>query len=272
MTYARVNGTKTYYHSKGDGQTVILLHGGGQDHQVLTEQLSSLTDRYNLVTYDLRKHGKTEEIESEPLTTELLADDLFELIRTLDITDPVVFGHSLGGMALYAFADKYPDCAAGIITCGSRTCETFTMSETLYVSFLLRALPLLANEKFNNVVETVIGYITGADENAADATRVEEIRTQHSCEDAQDKSAAPILRSFKQYYTSEWDYDITGVPVLTLYGESEPWFENHCEFLSEESETHTSEMISESSHSPHISNSEELEENIREFCQRVIED
>lgn len=93
----------------GHGPAVVLAHGltaSADDWGPVAERL--LTAGLQVVAYDQRGHGYST-LGSAPFTPRRLADDLAQVIETLGLTDVVVAGHSMGGMAVAALAVHYPE-------------------------------------------------------------------------------------------------------------------------------------------------------------------
>ena len=60
MPVAAVNGVEiTYTDSGGQGQAVVLSHGFLMDQTMFGPQVTALTPRYRVVTWDQRGHGGT---------------------------------------------------------------------------------------------------------------------------------------------------------------------------------------------------------------------
>ncbi|MFC5992711.1 alpha/beta fold hydrolase [Pseudonocardia hispaniensis] len=93
--------------------TVVLVHGFALDRRTWLLQrraLAELADpAVRLVLYDQRSHGRSERASRESCTLEQLGHDLDAVIRAMAPDGPLVLvGHSMGGMALMAFAEQHP--------------------------------------------------------------------------------------------------------------------------------------------------------------------
>ncbi|MGH9271960.1 MAG: alpha/beta fold hydrolase, partial [Ilumatobacteraceae bacterium] len=54
------NGTALRVERRGDGEPLLLIHGGGEDAAMLAPQAASLADAgYDVVTYDRRGTGRS---------------------------------------------------------------------------------------------------------------------------------------------------------------------------------------------------------------------
>lgn len=92
--------------------TVVLVHGWTCHRAVWAAVARRLVlNGHRVVLYDQRGHGEST-LGSAPLTVEQLGSDLRDVLDHLDVTDAVLVGHSMGGMAVQSFAIDYPDALA----------------------------------------------------------------------------------------------------------------------------------------------------------------
>jgi len=117
--FVNVNGIELYYEKVGQGESVILLHGNGEDHtifDVLTERLSA---EHTVYAIDSRDHGKSGRVKELDYGT--MAEDVAAFIRELDIRNAVVYGFSDGGIIGLLLAIKYPMALSKLIISGANT-------------------------------------------------------------------------------------------------------------------------------------------------------
>src|SRR5579859_7611069 len=95
-SYARVNGINLYYQIHGEGEPLILLHGGLGAIEMFGEVLTVLAAGRQVIAADLQAHGRTVDID-RPMTIEAMADDIAALISYLGFKQADVMGYSLGG-------------------------------------------------------------------------------------------------------------------------------------------------------------------------------
>lgn len=98
----------------GEGRPVVLLHGVTLQWWVWSALFRLLEDRYRVLAWDMRGHGESI-TGDDGVTLEAVADDLAVVLEELDLTDAIVVGHSMGGMALARFcADHHEVLAARV--------------------------------------------------------------------------------------------------------------------------------------------------------------
>ncbi|ANY05937.1 alpha/beta fold hydrolase [Pseudonocardia sp. HH130630-07] len=96
--------------------TVVLVHGWTLDERCwapVADALAVSGTPARVVRYDHRGHGRSDDTPDELKTIDRLADDLAEVIGQVVPSGPLVLaGHSMGGMAVMALAERYPDLVA----------------------------------------------------------------------------------------------------------------------------------------------------------------
>lgn len=91
--------------------TVVLSHGYTQHHGVWHYQRKALRDAgFRVVLWDHRGHGQSEIGDPASYTIEQLGRDLHEVIGQIVPKGPLILiGHSMGGMAMMALAEQFPE-------------------------------------------------------------------------------------------------------------------------------------------------------------------
>jgi len=89
--------------------TVVLAHGYALDHRAWWRVVEALGRSCQVIAYDHRGHGRSGPATKDTASIEQLADDLGELIeRGVPAGQVVLVGHSMGGMAVMAMAERRP--------------------------------------------------------------------------------------------------------------------------------------------------------------------
>ena len=73
--YAPVNGLKLYYEIHGQGEPLVLLHGGLGATSMFGDNLTALAKVRKVIAVDLQGHGRTADIDRD-LNVEYMADDI----------------------------------------------------------------------------------------------------------------------------------------------------------------------------------------------------
>lgn len=108
---AEVNRTKLYYEMMGEGQAIVLIHGGLLDSRMWDGQFQKFAADYRVVRYDIRGYGKS--VLSKGKYSHV--KDLHSLLKYLEIDKAHVIGLSLGGTIAIDLALEYPDQVASLI-------------------------------------------------------------------------------------------------------------------------------------------------------------
>lgn len=121
---------ETYYEMTGDGEPIVFVHGAGGSHDNWHPQVKYFSDRFRVVTYDVRGHGRSGGSERK-YSCALFADDLNALLTALHLEKPVVCGLSLGGMISQEYAVKYQSNLAGLVLADTAVAAALTVSDKL---------------------------------------------------------------------------------------------------------------------------------------------
>ena len=112
--YAPVNGLELYYEVNGEGDPLILLHGGVGAIEMFGEVLPMLAGGRQVIGVDLQAHGRTADVD-RPMTFEAMADDVGALIGHLGFEKADVMGYSLGGGVALQTAIRHPEAVRKLV-------------------------------------------------------------------------------------------------------------------------------------------------------------
>jgi 3-oxoadipate enol-lactonase len=115
---ASVNGAELYYEDTGNpaGVPVVLIHGFPFSHEMWRPQVELLQDRFRVITYDVRGHGRSE-VGDGQYTIELFVDDLISLLDHLKVEKAVLCGLSMGGYIALRAVERNPERCRALILC-----------------------------------------------------------------------------------------------------------------------------------------------------------
>lgn len=95
------------YIDYGEGKdTVVLLHGWGQNIEMMKPIGDRLSNNFHIIIVDLPGFGLSEE-PKEVFTVYDYVEIIHELLKSLKITNPIMVGHSFGGKISLVYASKY---------------------------------------------------------------------------------------------------------------------------------------------------------------------
>lgn len=109
------DGARLRVHAYGPehGEVIVLIHGWSCCIEYWNQQINAFSGEYRVVAYDQRGHGESE-LGARKFGPEQLAEDLSDVLDA--VLRPgqraVLVGHSMGGMAIQAWAQRYPDQVA----------------------------------------------------------------------------------------------------------------------------------------------------------------
>ena len=112
QSIANVNQTQLHYEVTGTGDPVVLIHGLGSDLRVWDAQFPVIAQRYRVLRYDTRGHGKSALPGSEPYA---YADDLKALLDYCGMSRAHVVGQSVGGEIAIDYALAYPERVQSLV-------------------------------------------------------------------------------------------------------------------------------------------------------------
>jgi len=112
-----INGTQLYYKTVGQGEPILIIHGGpGLNYNYLFSSLSILADNHQLIFYDQRACGKSSlDVDTSSITIDNFVKDIDELRQSFGITRLNLMAHSWGGLLAMKYAIKYPDKVKSLI-------------------------------------------------------------------------------------------------------------------------------------------------------------
>jgi len=103
-----INNTGIYYEVTGQGEPLLFIHGLSSSSRSWKKQVPPFSQRYQVVTFDIRGHGRSDK-PIEPYSIELFAADTRELLRALGMSSTHVVGFSMGGMVAFQLAVDAPE-------------------------------------------------------------------------------------------------------------------------------------------------------------------
>jgi len=114
MPLVELEGARLYYEEAGSGPAVVMAHGGGGDLSQWRHQISAFSDRYRVVAFDARGHGRSISGAGAWAIDDFVGD-LKRLLARLDIDAAHLVGATLGGVVALEFALAYPEAVRSLV-------------------------------------------------------------------------------------------------------------------------------------------------------------
>lgn len=115
--YIDAAGLRTYYEVHGDGEPVVLLHGGLATADSWARQVPELSRHYRVYVPERRGHGRTPDVAG-PITYAAMAADTAAWLDALSLRDVRLIGWSDGGAVAALVAISRPDLVRKLVIIG----------------------------------------------------------------------------------------------------------------------------------------------------------
>jgi pimeloyl-ACP methyl ester carboxylesterase len=106
--YAPINGIKIWYATFGNGEPVLLLHGGLANSNYWGNQVPALARNYRVIVMDSRGHGRSAH-DDLPYGYDLMASDVIGLMDFLKLPRAALVGWSDGAIIGLDIAIHHPE-------------------------------------------------------------------------------------------------------------------------------------------------------------------
>ena len=124
------NGVEIYYEVTGQGYPLIWSHEFGGSYESWEAQVKFFSRRYQVITYAARGWPPSD-VPEDPAayTQDIVVNDLYLLMRHLNISEAHIGGLSMGGSVALNFGIAHPEMAKSLIVAsagsGSTNRDTF---------------------------------------------------------------------------------------------------------------------------------------------------
>jgi len=114
----QVDGVQTHYYDAGEGDPLVLVHGGGAGMGAAVTwiyNIPQLAKDFRVIAPDLLGYGLTEMSEPPNYSSKAVAEHLVSLLKKLQIKRASLLGWSRGGWFVSYIAIKYPAMVGRLI-------------------------------------------------------------------------------------------------------------------------------------------------------------
>jgi pimeloyl-ACP methyl ester carboxylesterase len=112
--YVQLGAVNTWYDEHGEGEPLVLLHGGLVDARFFAPNLPALAEHFHVYTPERRGHGHTPDVEG-PITYQLMTDDTIAFLEAVVGQPADLVGHSDGAFVAMLVAMQRPELVKRLV-------------------------------------------------------------------------------------------------------------------------------------------------------------
>jgi pimeloyl-ACP methyl ester carboxylesterase len=116
--YAEVNGIRLYHEIHGDGDPLVLIHGGLTTIGQMQGWVEPLARTRRVIAVEMQGHGHTADTD-RPMSLAAMGDDIAALLDHLEIPRADLAGHSFGGASALRAAIQHPNRVRRLVVISS---------------------------------------------------------------------------------------------------------------------------------------------------------
>jgi pimeloyl-ACP methyl ester carboxylesterase len=211
------DGVPLAYGDSGEGDPpVVLLHAWGGDRTWMREQADDLSKRHRVVSPDFRGFGESAKPEQN-YTVGGFADDIAWMVEQLQLTKPVIIGHSMGGSVALEIAARHPDLASAIIIL-----EALVVAPVELVDGFRPVLDAIKTDAFTPALTQLTNQLTGPFFAEDQRKQMVETITQQRPD--------VMISSLQDLLDNDSTAAAAECKVPTLYVASGPWYTDVARF------------------------------------------
>ena len=102
------NGYKVWYKDCGQGDPLVFLHNGGNDHRIWDHQAAYFSKEYRVIVVDHLGHGNSD-CPALDYTLPLFTGEVAALVDQLNLAPATLVGHCIGGSMALNYALQHPE-------------------------------------------------------------------------------------------------------------------------------------------------------------------
>jgi pimeloyl-ACP methyl ester carboxylesterase len=114
----KISGLDVNYFTGGDGEPLVIIHGGGDGAKSWLENIQELSKHYNVYIPDLPGFGDSQSINNKFSLPEYVSF-VEEFTNALDLGPFYLVGHSIGGGIALHYAFRHPDKVSALVLVNS---------------------------------------------------------------------------------------------------------------------------------------------------------
>ena len=214
--YFDSNGVRINYFVKGEGTSVILVHGlaiNAEGNWMAPGIFQRLAKKYRVIAFDNRGHGRSDKPYDPGQYGTEMVEDIIRLMDHLDIQKAHVVGYSMGGFIVLKLIAMHPDRLLSAAPCGAGWAANPEKDLALLDQV---ADDLDRGEGFKRLLE----FLEPTGQKPSKARVAAANAAMLAINDT--KAVAAVMRSIKQLQVTEAELRANTVPTLAVIGEKDP--------------------------------------------------
>jgi pimeloyl-ACP methyl ester carboxylesterase len=112
--YVQLGDVSTWYDQRGDGDPLVLMHGGLVDARAFAHNIDALAEHFRVFTPERRGHGHTPDVEG-PITYDLMTADTLAFLEAVVRGPAHLVGHSDGAVIGLLIALRRPELVRRLV-------------------------------------------------------------------------------------------------------------------------------------------------------------
>src|SRR5215469_2887744 len=116
--YANVNGIQLYHEIYGQGEPLLLIHGGLTTIGEMQGWVQPLAKSWQVIAVEMQGHGRTADTD-RPMSFTMMGDDIAAVLDHLQIPKTYLVGHSFGGASAIRAAIQHPEKVRRLVVISS---------------------------------------------------------------------------------------------------------------------------------------------------------
>jgi pimeloyl-ACP methyl ester carboxylesterase len=116
--YADINSIRLYHEIYGEGEPLVLIHGGLTTIGEMLEWVQPLAKTRRVIAVEMQGHGRTADTD-RPMSFTMMGADIAMLLDHLKIPKADLVGHSFGGASAMRATIQHPDKVRRLVVISS---------------------------------------------------------------------------------------------------------------------------------------------------------
>ena len=267
------DGEIIHVHTVGSGPPLVLLHEWAGDHSLWAPLAERFAHAFSVYQWDARGHGGHASTGREPPVVDRMADDLKQMLEHFNLDAPLVVGHSMGALTIWAHVARYGCDGFGqlcIIDQSPRLLTDEAWSLGIYGRFTAEDNARLTAAMQADFPEAVLGLIgNGKNPRIREAYERNSRGMQRIRERMASMDPEPLITAWKSLGEKDFRPVLSKitVPTLLVYGDESNYYGPETGVYVQGEIPDASLLVYEhADHAPHLNRPEHFIEDLSHFA------